>query len=160
MRFQSFRELIDQIYEILELDGADEVTDTAHFEYDDIRFVLTETTMGTETSVEYFCEFGEVPKQNREKILTCLLEINFMMPNMLGQKFSIDSDTGNVVLGGVLGMGTLAALDVLNMFAHHADQAKLWRITYFLHENDPLRGQGGGHAAAKRLLQKTPNKPH
>lgn len=155
MPFKDFDELIEQLFELCKLPGADLVTHSALLEMDGVMFIVQDSSNETENAFEYHCDFGELPKSRRDDVMARLLELNNIVPMEDAQKFSIDTETGHVFLSCRLKVGGITALDVLNAFAEHAAQAKIWRETFYLKEHDAQRANPKRTSLERRMARTT-----
>jgi hypothetical protein len=153
-----FHELLFQILEIskIPVQDVDEVGDIVDLEIDGVVFILKNSSTDTEDAIEFLCDFGEPPKARREEILGRLLEINFVLPLLNPPIFALDIDNGHAVLRGRQGIAGMAPLDLLNILAGCAEQAKAWKETYYLPpEHDPARALPA-RAKVERWMTKGP----
>jgi hypothetical protein len=99
---------------------------------DGITFTLLENA-ANEGTIVYFCDFGLAPHgDDRAEILQRLLEANLAMYGTGSPSFSLDFDTGHVLLMGQASLDVVNAEKLLSAFTKYAAQAKHWRDTHFL----------------------------
>jgi hypothetical protein len=157
MQVQIFRELVSQIFELAKIPDAQSVKDTANLEVDGIKFTLMDSRIETESAVAVYCDFGEPPKARRADVLQLLLELNCAMSGANAPIFSINIETGHVILSCRVLTGKLTATDVLNILAQNAAQAKEWRKTYYLQNQNAPRS-ASERASAARWMSKQGHK--
>jgi len=133
MEKKTFKGLMEELAILNKVSDLGVITDHMHLYVDEIAFTLLEGR-GIETGyVSYFCDYGAVPvNADRAEILQRLLEANLVMTSVSAPTFSMNFETGHVLLVGRVELEYIRAGDLLKAFLQFSEQAKLWRQTYFL----------------------------
>jgi len=125
---KDFPALIEDIYRLAKLKKVPRSPRDAVLEVDGVTFTLVDITHLDEDTLAYFCDFGPPPrKENRMEMLQRLLEANLHMFGARKPSFSIDYETGHVLLMGTLSIGKAKPESLLGAFSKYALQAKQWK---------------------------------
>jgi len=147
MKQKNFRALVEEIAGIANVAELTRVGNHAQVDVDGVSFTLMEGVELEEGTAAYFCDFGAVPTNaDRAEILQRLLECNLLMFGVGTPTFSLNFETGHVLLMGRVEFEKIEAKSLLSAFAQFSAQAKLWRQTYF------MEGMKKTRAKTHRLL--------
>lgn len=138
MTTAAYSKLIDQLCELTMISNPSSFYEQANLSVKDIDFTLRHNSGEGEGEVCIYCNYGTIPKANRELVLQRLLEANLLLAsNPFSPFLSYNASSEEVVLCGYIIMEKLQAERLLAMMGSMADMALTWRKTYFIEE-----GQG------------------
>ena len=139
MATPAFCKLIDQICQLANIPSSPSFYETADLEIDEIQFTLIDCCTDTKQGLVFFCDFGLPPERRRAEVLQRLLELNLIASGIDTPAFSVNDNTGHVVLIGRIFFEKKSALDVLNTLVPYAAQATEWQKTRYLQESSRSR---------------------
>ncbi|MES2354840.1 MAG: CesT family type III secretion system chaperone [Pseudomonadota bacterium] len=153
MSKQKYVELIDQVCKECDIDDPQSMYDVCDLIVMDVAFTLL--YRDAFDGIVIFCEYGEVPEENRAAILQSLLEANTYTFDFNTPCFLINPDTKHVLLRAHMLLDGLTAQDLLTTLGSYAMTAGIWRKTYHL---DGAAGSEGGGLPNESLPPKSPLK--
>lgn len=120
-------EAIRALCNLLELRGAEEITEGAPLEIDDVLFSLLYGDRANPDAILGYCDFGEISPGKELDIYHSLLSINFIMYDGRGPSFTVSPETGRVILAMHFSLAGLKPQALLDRLTRVAGQAKEWR---------------------------------
>jgi hypothetical protein len=136
MTTETYKRLIDEICQMAQIPNAQLMYQSADLRIDDVNFTLIEAGLGDEDGLALYCDFGPLPTHRREQVLERLMQLNLAMHGINTPVFSLNQETGHVLLARRIVLRQITALEVMDMLAVHAAQAKQWAQTHYLHDPD------------------------
>lgn len=146
MATERYCDFIDRICHLARIPRSPSMHDSADLEIDDVRFTLIDASTMKEDGVAFFCDFGLPPSgKQRAEVLHRLLELNLVMSGINTPVFTINRQSGHVLMMGRVPLAHITPKDIVSAFSTYAMHAKAWRKTYFLLDGEraasaPVRG--------------------
>jgi hypothetical protein len=131
-----FHGLVDRICALAHIESSNMRHEIADLEIRGVRFILMDGSIVEEGSMMFLCDFGEVPNEYRAEVLQRLLEANLVMHGVGTPCFSINYETNHVLLMGRVLIDKVPPKVLIKALFQHAEQAKQWRKTWFLLDNE------------------------
>lgn len=152
-----YHTLIDELCAIERLPHPARLYQRAALKVNGVSFSLRPGGPGNEDCCLYAVDYGEPPPQRRHLVLQRLLEANTLMADPFLPKFGIEHLSGKVVLTGYIRLDKASGDSLIRVLRHHALQAREWRRTHFLLEQERIGAAGRprgsirptGHALSK-----------
>ena len=137
MSYQKYCDLIDEFYFQTEIDDVPNRYENTNFNLLEIPVTLAYGGEDTDNLL-LFCEFGELPEEGQDKALRKILECNMELFAQNAGQFSINPETGQVLLMVRLPLDEIEKETFVGILMMYASMAKEWRQTYFLTERTDL----------------------
>jgi hypothetical protein len=149
METLEYRQFMQELAEFAKLPDAENFYRDANLIVDDVDFALLEANRGSDIGIAVYCDLGSAPHTNRVAVLERLLEMNMAIFSADPVVFSMNPDTGRVVLNIRLSIMGVTPGQIISYLYKHAECAKQWGKTYFLVEDEESRpparpGAGAG----------------
>lgn len=137
----SFEELITGVCNVIGLQEPQRLIDGESIVLDDVMFTIGHHHAMDPNRVNMFVTFGELPAENRVRVMEELLKENHGFKGK-GPGFTISPATGNVVYALHVPLDTTEAVGLVNIMGFLAKSAVKWRKTFLL--DQPARRAGPG----------------
>jgi hypothetical protein len=121
--------LVAELCRIHGIPNAEDLYDGGYISFAGVRFELIQAGAGD--GLLLLCDFGKPPQYGRELILQRVLETNLFMLGTGTLFFSMDNESGHVLLADRLSPGISAAA-FLEKLEHYAQCALAWQSNYFV----------------------------
>jgi len=128
-----FKQIIDDIYQLIDAANPDPTYVSCHLEVEGIDFTLAHSTDDDDKIIS-FCDYGTPPMERRAEILTRLLEANMLSYDSRSPHFAINPETGSVIFIMQIPLENLTAQGVIDILTVQAMGAGTWGVTYFLED--------------------------
>ncbi len=147
MASEQYKKLVDDLCKLVNMPVQPSLYQRVDLEIDKVFFSLVEAKAATSKKsatapaaapkadsgtsqdgmVAVFCDFGPLPRHQRQAAMQRLLELNLSLQGEELPVMSMNHENGHVLLSRRLPLAGMAALDLLNKMKDHAGQAKEWR---------------------------------
>lgn len=135
MSYEMYCELIDTVCQQLGIPDPQSNYELCQINVDDNKYSLGYIEAEPECLIA-FCHFGDVPEQRAVAILRRLLEINMLMFSAQAPRFSINPDTGRVLLIIQIPLEGLTYGALMEALVIFSRIAKNWRKNFLLDMSD------------------------
>jgi hypothetical protein len=132
MSIGRYRNLIEQLCERFNIPDHGAMYQSAQMRLSGVEFTLYHGGFMVPDSVLVYCEFGELPQQNRENILLRLLETNMYLFNAHCPAFTYNMHQNHVILMCRFPLASATLESTLELFDFFAGLALRWRKDHFL----------------------------
>ena len=139
MASQHYKKLIDELCKLVPMPAVQSLYERLDLEVEKFFFSLIEagsagvSQPGTPASdkqdsvIMAFCDFGPLPRHQREAVMQRLLELNLSLHGEPRATMSMNRENGHVLACHRLPLGGMTAPALLKHLRDHAAQARQWR---------------------------------
>jgi hypothetical protein len=138
-----YRRLIEGVCRRGGIGDSKTVLERGHLAVNGIPFTLLHAEPAEPEFVLVYCDFGELPRHNRELALQRLLEVNLFLYGGAGPGFSFNKDSGHVLLMAQFRLPAATEESVLTALGSMAAYAEEWRKGHFLKDGQHMRTEYG-----------------
>jgi hypothetical protein len=136
-QFERFREVTSEIHRLIGIEpqaptGNDAARWVTDFEIDEVVLAIMYSLSENPDCLSLVCVFGNVNEMNRDEVMACLLRLNFALSISGNASFSVNPSTNEVVFMAKIPIERSNSQSILTALLQLAEQAKLWRNTFFL----------------------------
>jgi hypothetical protein len=142
MSIEKYQRLLTEFCTLVRIEDKATVIETGSVLINDVAFSLLYNADDAERAgtMGAYCDFGEVPEHNQVAVLRRLLEVNlFLAGSPMACTFSINPETGHVLLCVCLDLHTTEAVGLVDTLRLCTEEARRWRDAYFLEDAAPMR---------------------
>lgn len=154
MASEKYKKLINDICTIANLPVQQQFYVNADLALDGVNFTLVNASIEDFDAIGLYCDFGAPPSQKRVAVLERLLEINLSLHGFNTPLFTLNSESGHILLARVVPIEGLSALELMNLMNDYAVQAREWRENFFLEDAKSFTKASSGasrHPLFRRL---------
>lgn len=155
MSTTKYQQLLLEFCQLVRIDDASAVLESGSVEMNDIAFSLIHDTEEERTAsvLCVYCDFGEIPSAaDHALVMRRLLEVNlFLFVSPTACTFSINPETGHVLLCVSLDLHATDARMLAETLTLCTEEARRWRETHFLDDTDVTRVPRPHEAAARAV---------
>lgn len=132
MSIEHYRTLIAQLRSSMQLPDLPGLSQSTVLSFEGTEFTLMHGGLLVPDSVLLYCDFGELPAANRERILLRLLESNLYLFGQHAPAFTYQAHTNHIMLTCRFALRQADLVSTTELLQFFAGIAARWRRDHFL----------------------------